>query len=95
MTPAGAGRGARRRPRVDRAALAANWRQVLAVDAVLGLVVLAAGVAVSVLASVVVGASIAVLAAAYLVLGVLRWRRWARLRADAGLDAGGGPVDGR
>jgi hypothetical protein len=93
MTPAGAGRGARRRPQVDRAALAANWRQVLAVDAVLGLVVLAAGVAALVLVSVVVGAVVVVVAAAYVVLGVLRWRRWARLRADAGLDPGGGPEE--
>ncbi len=76
----------RRRPRVDRAALASNWRQVLAADAAVGLAVVVVGVVVLVVVSVLVGALVMGAGAAYVTGGMFRWRRWARLRAEAGLD---------
>jgi hypothetical protein len=79
--------------RLDRAALAPNWRSVLAADAALGLAVTVVGVVVAVLVSVPVGVVLAVAGAAYVAAGVARWRRWARLRADAGLD--GPPQESR
>ena len=79
----------RRRARVDQAAMASNWRQVLVVDAAVGAVVVVAGLVVALFLSPAVGILISAAGIAYLVGGLLRWRRWARLRAAAGLDAGG------
>ena len=79
----------RRRARVDRAAMASNWRQVLAVDALFGLAILIGGVVVAVLVSALAGVVLAALGAVYLGAGLRRWRRWARLRAEAGLDGSG------
>lgn len=66
--------------------MAPNWRQVLVADAAVGLFVVVAGMVVTVLISSIFGAVIAVAGVAYLAGGLLRWRRWARLRAAAGLD---------
>ncbi len=71
---------------MDRAAMASNWRQVLLADAAVGVVIVVVGVLVAVLASFVLGALVVGGGAAYLVGGLLRWRRWSRLRAVAGLD---------
>ncbi len=79
-------RPTRRRARVDRAAMASNWRQVLAVDALLGLAILSGGVLVAVLLSPAAGGVLGAVGALYLGAGVRRWRRWARLRSEAGLD---------
>ncbi len=64
----------------DSAAYASNWRAVLAVDALLGLVVALAGVAAALAVNVVVGTAMVALGAAYLALVGSRARRWARLR---------------
>jgi len=56
------------------------------VDAAVGLVVVLGGLLVALLVSAVVGVVVAAAGVAYLVGGLLRWRRWARLRAAAGLD---------
>ena len=69
----------------DAAAYAANWHRVLLADAVLAVVVAAAGLGVLAAVSVIPGAGLAALGLAYLVAVGRRWRRWARLRADAGL----------
>lgn len=82
---AGSGRK-RPPPRADRAAFAANWRQILVVDVMVGVLVNTVGIVVLFLVSPVVGAVIAAAGSGYLLLGLARWRRWARLRADAGLD---------
>ena len=84
-------RPSRRRGRLDRAALASNWRQVLVVDAAVGLAVVVAGVTVLIAVSVLVGALVVLAGAAYVTGGLFRWRRWARLRIEAGLDQ---PDDG-
>ena len=69
----------------DDAALAANWRTVLVVDAALGLAVVAAGAAVAAMVHAVVGVLTVAAGAAYTVLVARRFARWRRLRADAGL----------
>jgi len=79
----------KRRTRMDRAAMASNWRQVLLADAAVGVVVVVAGGVVGILISLVVGAVVVGAGLAYLVGGLLRWRRWARLRLAAGLDQQG------
>lgn len=76
----------RRRARMDRAALASNWRQVLLADAAVGVVIVVVGVLVGVLVSLALGVLVVAGGAAYLVGGMLRWRRWGRLRAAAGLE---------
>ena len=70
----------------DETALAANWRTVLFVDLGLAVAVTAAGLAVLVASSTVLGALLAAAGMSYSVLVVRRWRRWARLRRQAGLD---------
>ncbi|MFN2609122.1 MAG: hypothetical protein ABR511_14715 [Acidimicrobiales bacterium] len=82
-------RPGRRRPRLDRAALASNWRQVLLTDAALGAAVILVGLVAAALVSGPIGLVVAAVGAAYLGLGLSRWRRWARLRAEAGLDRPG------
>lgn len=73
------------RVRNDTAAYAANWRQVLAVDAGLGVVAVVVGVVVIAVASPIAGAVIVAIGLLYLAMVVLRARRWARLRSEAGL----------
>lgn len=70
------------------AAAAANWRTVVAVDAAVGLVVLLAGVALSLLWQPVVGAGVASLGLVYTALVARRARRWAAWRRTAGLSGG-------
>jgi len=85
----------RRRARIDRAATASNWRQVLLVDSLFGLIVLLAGVVVAAVVWPPAGGVLVVLGGAYLGVGAARWRRWIRLRAEAGLDkAGDDPGNG-
>lgn len=67
-------------------ALAANWRQILAVDAAMGLLVLAAGLVVAVVWSPPIGAGLGALGAVYVVLVARRARDWRSQRRDAGLD---------
>jgi hypothetical protein len=64
----------------DSTAHAANWRAVLIVDALVGLVVTIVGVAVAVLVSAPIGIAVVVAGAGYLAAVALRARRWARLR---------------
>jgi len=66
--------------------MASNWREVLLVDAALGAAVVIGGLVVAALLWVAVGLVVAAAGAVYVGLGLSRWRRWARLRADAGLD---------
>lgn len=75
----------RREPSVPRAALAPNWRTVLAVDAGMGLVLLLAGIVLAVVWSPVGGGFMGSLGLVYLVLVARRARAWAQLRRDAGL----------
>lgn len=69
----------------DDAALAPNWGTVLLVDAVVSLVLLAGGVALAVTWSLIVGSLLAAAGAANATALARRYRRWKRLRADAGL----------
>jgi hypothetical protein len=75
----------------DSAALAVNWRSVLAVDAGLGVIASLAGVVVAVTLSVPIGAALIAVGAMYTALVVVRARRWARLRREAGLSGAPGP----
>jgi len=75
-------------PPPSPAAAAANWRTVVAVDASVGLVVLLAGMALSLLWQPVVGAGVASLGLVYTALVVRRARRWAAWRRAAGLTGG-------
>ena len=68
-------------PRDDTAAYAANWRTILVVDLVVGLLPVALGL----LSTSVWGLLPIAAGVAYLVLVIRRARRWRRLRADAGL----------
>jgi len=70
----------------DSAAHAANWRTILAVDAVVGLAVVAVGVVVLVVGSVAVGAAVTVAGSAYVVMVGRRARRWRALRAGGRPD---------
>ena len=67
------------------AAYATNWRTVLAVDALVGVAVLAAGVFLAVRWNPIGGGFIGSLGLVYVVLVVRRGRGWATLRRDAGL----------
>ena len=67
----------------DSTAHASNWRVVLGVDAVLGILVSLAGVAVAVWGNAAVGAAVAALGAGYVALVGARARRWSRLRRSA------------
>ncbi len=69
----------------DEAALAANWRTVLLVDAALGLAAVVAGALVALKVQPLVGALVGAGGAAYLGLVARRLARWRRRRADAGL----------
>jgi hypothetical protein len=69
----------------DSAAYAVNWRHVLAADGLVGLAGVVIGLVVLAVGSLAVGAGLAALGVMYLVAVGRRWRRWARLRAEAGL----------
>ena len=69
----------------EEAAFAANWRTVVAVDAVLGVVVAAAGIVVALVVHALVGALIAAAGVLYVVLVARRAARWRRLRRQAGM----------
>jgi len=64
----------------DSAAGASNWRMVLAVDALLGIIVSLIGLVLFFLVSVAIGVAAVVLGAVYVALVGARARRWARLR---------------
>jgi len=66
--------------------MASNWRQVLLVDALFGVIVVVAGGVVAALLWAPAGGILVVLGCVYLGFGSARWRRWVRLRAEAGLD---------
>ncbi len=74
------------------AAYAANWRTVLLVDVGVGAAGMLAGFVLMGVWNLVFGAGIASLALVYVLLVARRWRQWAALRRDAGLD--GGPRSG-
>lgn len=67
------------------AAYAVNWRQVLLVDASMGLVVLVAGVVVMFVWNLWIGSAVGALGAAYMAAVYLRYRRWKATREEAGL----------
>lgn len=70
--------------RDDSAAFASNWRVVLAVDFLMGLAVLVAGIVIIVLGSW-WGTVLAVAGLVYLFFAGGRATRWRRLRQGAGL----------
>jgi hypothetical protein len=72
--------------RLHRAALAPNWRGVLAVDAGIGLVVFTAGVVLMTTWNVVAGAFVGSVGLTYVVAVAYRYRDWRRARIEAGLD---------
>ena len=55
-------------------------------DAAVGVAVTVAGLVVLVVVSVLVGVLVVLAGLAYVMGGVFRWRRWSRLRTEAGLD---------
>lgn len=65
---------------------ARNWRQILLVDAGLGVAVAVAGVVVMVVWSVYVGAFVAALGLTYVAAVGRRFLQWRWLRQRAGLD---------
>ncbi|HEY5155493.1 MAG TPA: hypothetical protein VIJ47_12205 [Acidimicrobiales bacterium] len=73
------------RPPGPRAAYAVNWYVVLAVDAAMGLAVVAAGVVAMVVWTFWLGAVLALLGCLYVAMVVRRADHWRRLRSDAGL----------
>ncbi len=72
--------------RTDETATAANWRTVLLVDAVLGLLGILAGIGIASRGNGLIGSLLLGAGVGYLFLTVRRYARWKRLRADAGLD---------
>jgi hypothetical protein len=79
------GRGPGEVPRARRAALAPNWRTVLAVDAAVGLALVVIGL-VTALRINVLGLVLVVGGSAYIALVSQRARQWRRWRDEAGLD---------
>ena len=71
--------------RDDSVALAANWRTILIVDAVIGWVALIIGLVLAAAGATIPGSLLFGGGIAYLVLNMRRMRRWKRLRAEAGL----------
>jgi hypothetical protein len=69
-----------------RAALAPNWRTVLAVDGAIGALVLGAGVVLMISWNLAVGSFIAAAGLTYVVLVARRFGQWRRIRRNAGLD---------
>jgi len=68
------------------AAYAANWRTVLTVDIGVGVVGMLVGFVLMVVWSLFFGAGIASLGLVYVLMVARRWRQWAELRRQAGLD---------
>jgi hypothetical protein len=66
--------------------MASNWRQVLLVDALFGVIVVLAGGVVAAVLWATAGGVLVLLGGVYLGFGVSRWRRWVGLRAEAGID---------
>jgi hypothetical protein len=73
-------------PGRHRAALAPNWRTVLAVDASIGVLVSVAGIMLMLAWNLVVGSFIGACGLTYVVLVARRYGQWHRLRREAGLD---------
>jgi hypothetical protein len=69
------------------AALAPNWRRVLLVDALVGVVVAALGILSLVAWNQIVGWILVLLGIVYLFAVIGRYRTWKAHRAQAGLDA--------
>jgi hypothetical protein len=69
----------------DDTAYAANWRTVIVIDLLLGLVVLVAGGVLMVIGHRLLGPVLGILGAAYSARVVGRGRRWRRMRKAAGL----------
>jgi hypothetical protein len=67
------------------AAYASNWKQILLVDASMGLVVLLAGLVVVLLWNVWIGAGLGALGAAYVYAVYRRYQQWKGTREAAGL----------
>jgi len=67
------------------AAYAVNWRQVLLVDALMGVAVLVAGIVAMFVWNLWIGAAVGALGAAYVTAVLLRYQRWKATREDAGL----------
>lgn len=65
---------------------ARNWRQILVVDALIGVAITAAGIAAMALWNVVVGAFVAALGLTYVTAVGRRYLQWRGLRQQAGLD---------
>lgn len=70
-------------PRGDEVAYAANWRTVLAVDAGLGLSLVAAGVVLAVARGVPAGWLVVIAGLVYVGFVGRRYRRWRALREEA------------
>jgi hypothetical protein len=68
----------------DSAAYASNWRAVLALDALIGVVTSLVGLVITLAVSAVVGILVVALGAAYTALVGARARRWARMRREGG-----------
>lgn len=64
----------------DSAAFAVNWRTVLVVDALVGVLMAVVGVAAYFLWNIGVGLALMIVGAVYVVLVANRARRWSRLR---------------
>ena len=69
--------------RSDDAAYASNWKTVLAVDAALGILGVAAGIGIAARGNSVAGSVLVGAGAAYLALTLRRFLRWRHLRASA------------
>jgi hypothetical protein len=72
--------------RRHRAALAPNWRTVLAVDAGIGAAVFVGGLVLMFAWNVVIGAFVGAGGLTYVVAVGSRYRDWRRARIEAGLD---------
>jgi ABC-type Mn2+/Zn2+ transport system permease subunit len=68
------------------AALATNWKQVLVVDALVGVAVVVAGLVLAVVWYPLPGGAVGALGATYVWLVWRRARDWRQMRAEAGLD---------
>lgn len=73
-------------PSASPAALAANWRKVLAIDALVGVAVALAGLVLVVVWSPLAGAVLAALGVLYVFAVVRRYHLFKDRRREAGLD---------
>ncbi len=67
------------------AAYAINWKTVIAIDAAMGLVVVAAGFVAMVVWNLLLGAALSALGLFYVAMVLRRGRAWQQLRREAGL----------